>query len=241
MDPASIRTNNPGAQWMGPVAQSFGATGSIPLPGGNNAATFDDPVSGAAAQFALLSKRYTGMPLSGAIAKWSGGNSSPAYAQFLQKQTGISPDTVLTPSLLQGPAGLALVKAQAQWEAGRPFPLSDDQWRTAQSRAFGGAPAAGQQPAQQGPAPTQLLSPQSMASAAPPNLPLFSGQPPAPSSGMAPPQAGGSASPLASFFAGLPAGGQQAPPPMPIAMPPQHQVDLSGLMAFLRSQQPTGS
>lgn len=141
-DPASIRTNNPGAQWMGPVARQYGATDSIDLPGGNNAAVFPDPVTGAAAQFALLGNHYAGKPLSAAISSWSGGNSSPAYTAFLTKQTGLTPDTVLTKDLLAGPQGLALAKAQAQWEAGRPYPLSDDGWQQAQSRAFGGASGA---------------------------------------------------------------------------------------------------
>lgn len=141
-DPVSIRTNNPGAMWMGPVAAQFGASGRQSLPGGNNAAIFDDPVNGAAAHFALLGKNYAGMPLSGAIAKWSGGNSSPAYTNFIGKQTGLGPDTVLTPELLAGPQGLALAKAQAHWEAGKAYPLSDEQWQTAQAKAYGN-PASG--------------------------------------------------------------------------------------------------
>lgn len=124
---------------MGPVARQFGASGSQSLPGGNNAAVFDDPVNGAAAHFSLLGKNYSGMPLSGAIAKWSGGNSSPAYTGFIAKQTGLSPDTVLTPELLSGPQGLALAKAQAHWEAGKAYPLSDEQWQAAQAKAFGNA------------------------------------------------------------------------------------------------------
>lgn len=136
-DPASIRTNNPGAQWFGPIARQFGATGSESLPGGNNAAIFDDPVNGAAAQFALWGKNYAGMPLSAAISKWSGGNSSPAYVDFIQKQTGLAPDTVLTRDVLTGPQGVALAKAQARWEAGRDYPLSDDQWRAAQAKGLG--------------------------------------------------------------------------------------------------------
>lgn len=222
-DPASIRTNNPGAQWFGPVAQGYGATGSIPLPGGNNAASFPDPVSGAAAQFALLGNRYTNMPLSAAIAKWSGGNSSPAYAAFLGKQTGLSPDAVLTKDLLAGPQGLALAKAQAHWEAGKPFPMSDEQWQQAQARAFGG-----QQPS----APFQAIPPGTA-----PNLPLF-GAPPGGISGAPPPSQGApvapQSSPLASFFASLPA----APPPGPLPMFPQQQrpnVDMSQLQAFLQN------
>lgn len=154
---------------MGPVARQFGASGSQSLPGGNNAAVFDDPVNGAAAHFALLSKNYTGMPLSGAVAKWSGGNSSPAYTNFITKQTGLAPDTVLTPDLLAGPQGLALAKAQAHWEAGKAYPLSDEQWRSAQAMAFGGAssgagapPTAPAAAAQAGP-PASAAGPGGMA------------------------------------------------------------------------------
>lgn len=221
MDPASIRTNNPGAQWYGPAAQAYGATGSIPLPGGNNAAQFPDPVSGAAAQFALLSHRYTNMPLSTAIAKWSGGNSSPAYAAFLGKQTGLSPETVLTKDLLAGPQGLALAKAQAQWEAGKPFPMSDEQWQQAQTRAFGG-----QQPS----APFQAIS----APSAPAGIGLFGSQVPSGPPNSAPPPQAPAGNQLASFFASLPA----APQPGPLPMFPQQQrpnVDMSQLQAFLQN------
>lgn len=228
MDPASVRSNNPGAQWLGPTAQLYGATGSIPLPGGNNAAQFPDPVSGAAAQFALLGKNYTGMPLSGAIAKWSGGNSSPAYAAFIAKQTGLSPDTVLTRELLSGPQGLALAKAQAQWEAGKPFPMSDEQWRQAQSRAFGGQSV-----------PFQAIPP----SAAPAGMPLFgpqmAGGAPAGNGvpGSAPTAQANPTAALGSFFAQMPASSGEAPPMPMFPQQPRQPVDMSRLYAFLQSQQ----
>lgn len=217
MDPASIRSNNPGAQWFGPAAAAYGATGSIPLPGGNNAAQFPDPVSGAAAQFALLGKSYTNMPLSSAIAKWSGGNSSPAYAAFLAKQTGLSPDTVLTKELLSGPQGLALAKAQAHWEAGKPFPLSDEQWGQAQSRAFGGA----ENQDRSAPAPFQAIPP----AAAPAGMPLFGPQTaggagaPSPSSSGAPSAPANPGAALGSYFAQLPAS-----PPMADILPPDRSA-----------------
>lgn len=139
-DPASIRTNNPGAQWIGPVAREFGATDAVGLPGGNNAAVFPDPVAGAAAQFALLGRNYANMPLSDAISKWSGGNSSQPYVDFLTKH-GVPADTVLTPEFLAGPGGLQFAKAQAHWEAGKPYPMSDEQWSQAQAKALGGSPS----------------------------------------------------------------------------------------------------
>jgi hypothetical protein len=145
--PASIRTNNPGAQWPGPSARAFASTGDETIGGGNRIAVFDNPEQGAAAQFHLLDRAYVGMPLSSAINKWSGGNNAPQYMQFITQQTGLSPDTVVTPELLRGPQGVALVKAMAQHEAGRPYPLSDDQWTGAQRAAFGGGSAASASPA----------------------------------------------------------------------------------------------
>lgn len=138
---ASVRNNNPGAQWPGPVANRFGATGSQTIGGGNKIATFPDPISGAAAEFALLEKNYSGMPLGSAITKWSGGNSAPAYAQHIMQATGLPPNTVITPQLLRSPQGVALAKAMADWEAGGRSPLGPQDWTRAQQRAFGGQSA----------------------------------------------------------------------------------------------------
>lgn len=143
---ASVRNNNPGAQWPGSVASQFGATGSENVAGGNKIATFDDPVKGAAAEMALLDKNYSGMPLGAAISKWSGGNSGAAYAAHIAKDTGLTPDTVISPQLLRGPQGVALAKSMANWEAGGQYPLSDQQWEQAHQLAFG-QPQASQQPA----------------------------------------------------------------------------------------------
>jgi len=142
---ASVRTNNPGAQWDGPTARQFGATSSVNLPGGNNAAVFPDPESGAAAQFALLSKDYAGMPLNAAIKKWSGGNNSDEYVRHITKQTGLSPDTPITSQLLSSPQGMQLAKSMAEFEAGKPYPLDDQAWGRAQTRGLRGvsAPAGG--------------------------------------------------------------------------------------------------
>jgi hypothetical protein len=150
--PAAIRFNNPGAQYPGPSANAFGATGSATIGGGHKIANFPDPVSGAAAQFHLLGRAYAGLPLAQAIAKWSGGNNAGQYTAAVSRATGISPETVLTPELLQSPQGIALVRAMAKHETGREFPMQPEQWQQAQSRAFGGpqpvqmAQAGGSQP-----------------------------------------------------------------------------------------------
>jgi hypothetical protein len=80
------------------------------------------------------------MTVADAIRKWSGGNYSEPYAQYLAKNVpGITPDTVLTPELLQDPSfAVPFAKASASWEAGRQYPMSDEQWQNAHRLAFGG-------------------------------------------------------------------------------------------------------
>jgi hypothetical protein len=137
-EPASIRYKNPGAMWGGKHARKWGAVDDIVLKDGqaNHIAVFPDLVHGAAAQFALWKAGYCDMTLIAAIKKWSGHNSSAAYMAFLGKQVGVTPQTRITPALLASPKGLALMKAQAQWEAGKPYPMSDAQWAEAQSMVF---------------------------------------------------------------------------------------------------------
>lgn len=139
--PASLRYNNPGAMYPGPSSRKFGSTATETIGGGHKIAVFDDPVKGAAAQFDLLSRAYAGLPLSQAIAKWSGGNSSPAYTAQIAKVLGIDPNTVLSAEFLADPAkAVPLARTMAQWEAGRPYPLTDEQWAAAHSMATSGAP-----------------------------------------------------------------------------------------------------
>jgi hypothetical protein len=139
MTPASIRYNNPGAQWPGRSSKKFGADGYATIGGGNQIAIFSDPVNGGAAQFDLLSRNYTGLPLTEAIRKWSGGNASDAYVASIAKRTGLSPDAVLSPELLADPArAIPLAKAMAAHEAGQDYPMTDEQWGSAFQRANGG-------------------------------------------------------------------------------------------------------
>lgn len=132
----SIRTNNPGAMWPGPIATRYGSTTSISgLPGGNKIAVFPDPVQGAAAHFALLAERYAGLTLRAAVHRWSGGDSG-GYVRTVAELSGVGPDEVVTAELLASDRGLVLVKAMARWEAGREFPLSNAQWRAARAIAL---------------------------------------------------------------------------------------------------------
>ncbi len=135
--PVSIRTNNPGAQWPGPVATQWGATGSIDLFDGNKIAVFENPIYGAAAQFALLRKSYLGLTIDQAISKWIGGRDATEYARRVARAAGVSTGEALTEDLLAGPGGIELAKAMAHWEAGMDFPLTDEQWKHAQEMVFG--------------------------------------------------------------------------------------------------------
>jgi hypothetical protein len=170
MDPASIRYYNPGGQYPGPVSARHGSQRHEIIGGGHKIAVFPDAESGGAAQFDLLASNYAGMPLSALVQKWSGGNSSPAYTAHLAKSLGVSPDTVITREMLADPAkGIPFAKAAAQWEAGRPYPMTDEQWAAAHGRVFG-APTTPQKPAE-GPvvaeAPTPTPTPGTAPAASP--------------------------------------------------------------------------
>lgn len=169
MIPVSIRTKNPGAMWPNALATQFGSTSFEQLndPERNKAAIFPTFEQGGAAQFALWSKKYAGMKLSQAIFMWSGHNSSPAYTGFLLKHVpGLTDSTVLSPEFFKSAQGRKFMAAQAQWEAGQPYPMSDEQWAKAQALAFGQPlpapdipkPSPQVAPAPQ-PAPTERVSP----------------------------------------------------------------------------------
>ena len=132
--PASIRYNNPGAQWPGPSADKFGAVESVTLNDRqkNKIAVFPDAVSGAAAHFDLLARSYVGKSLDTAITRWSGGNHSAAYAVKVAQSMGMSLKDKLTPELFNNPdTAIRFAKTMSSVEAGKAYPLSDDQWRMA--------------------------------------------------------------------------------------------------------------
>lgn len=164
--PASIRNNNPGAMYPGKSSRKFGSTTYEVLKskdGVHKIATFPTPIQGAAAQFDLLaSKSYTGKTLREAITKWCGGFYVSTYLTVLQRETGVHADSVLTRDLLMNPEiAIPICRAMALQEAGRDFPMSDADWRTAHGLAFPGvdrvpdvpATPAGFEPANELPSP----------------------------------------------------------------------------------------
>lgn len=142
--PAAVRYNNPGAQWPGPSSKKFGAVETVTLNDKqrNKIAVFPTAVHGAAAHFDLLNRRYTGMTLSALVTKWGGGNSPGAYASNVAGKVGISENTVITKEMMADPEfAIPFAKAMASHEAGKSYPLSDDQWN-AGFGMFRGEPGA---------------------------------------------------------------------------------------------------
>lgn len=135
--PASVRYNNPGAQYPGPSARKFGAIGTKTIGGGHLIAVFDDAIDGAAALFDLMDRGYTNRTVRAAITKWSGGNYVGSYLAVLKRKGDIDPDTMITKSKLRDPEwAIRFAQAMAWHEAGQDYPLSEDDWRRAHRQAF---------------------------------------------------------------------------------------------------------
>lgn len=153
--PASLRYNNPGAQWPGPSSRKFGAVGFVTLRDGqgNKIAVFDTFEQGAAAQFDLLYRKYAGKPLTRLLTIWSGGNHPAAYTRSVAGEMGIKPDTIITREMLRDPKiAIPLARAMARVESGREHPAPVRAWQTAHRMALGGPQAS--QPASAIPAPS---------------------------------------------------------------------------------------
>lgn len=145
MIPASIRNNNPGAIYPGKSAKKFGSRTHEILrseDGVHKIATFPTSIHGAAAQFDLLHSSYRNMTIEKAIAKWCGGFYVSTYIKVLEGQAGIKRTDILTSEILKKPdAAIPLAKAMAFQEAGKEYPMSDDEWLASHQMAFGGSVA----------------------------------------------------------------------------------------------------
>lgn len=138
--PATIRNNNPGGMYPGKVSQLFGSSTFewlVSKDGEHKIATFADPVQGGAALIYLLRKNYTGLTMKAAITKWCGAIHVDSYMKVLKAECGIEPDETLSAEALADPVrAIALAKAMAKQEAGRAFPMSDEQWKLAHAFAM---------------------------------------------------------------------------------------------------------
>jgi Putative peptidoglycan binding domain len=124
--PASIRYNNPGAQWPSADAARFGQIGYGQLGDaqGNKIARFPHPVNGAASNLDLLRRNYVGMEIGAAGKKWTGANSFGV--------PGYSDSALLTAQMIDDPSSaIPFMKAIAKREAGRDSPLTEQEWAAA--------------------------------------------------------------------------------------------------------------
>lgn len=161
--PASIRNRNPGAQYPGPSAKKFGATSHevlISKDGRHLIATFPSHVQGAAAMFDLLaSSKYADgkRTVRQIITKWCGGFYPGTYLAVLKEKAGVTADTVLTRDMLcRADVAVPLAQAMAWQEAGRDYPMGEDEWRQALVMAL---PAAANAPAEPEPVAEPLPGP----------------------------------------------------------------------------------
>lgn len=123
-EPASFRYNNPGAQYPSAEAARFGQTGYGIIGGRHKIACFPSPVNGAACNFDLLNRRYTGKTIGEAGKIWTGqhGFGVPGY----------DPNKTLTKEMLDDlNQAIALLKAIANRESGCGNNLTEEQWRQA--------------------------------------------------------------------------------------------------------------
>lgn len=148
--PAAIQFMNPGAMWPGAVATKWGSTrwqylsdgtGQGGEGHGNKIAIFDNWVDGICAQMDLwrTSDKYRNKRLIDAITIWSGGNHVASYMDYLTSRVpGLTKDTIMNDTFWRGPSAVPFLKAQAQHEAGKAIPATNDDYNKAQIRVMGG-------------------------------------------------------------------------------------------------------
>src|SRR5262245_65539915 len=133
LQPASFRYFNPGAQYPSTEAARFGQTGFGIIGGGHKIARFPSPVNGAAANFDLLYRNYTGMTIGAAGTKWTGANGFGV--------PGYDPNGMLTKAMLDDESqAIPFLKAIASRESGRGNNLTEQHWHQAQDVFKGGTP-----------------------------------------------------------------------------------------------------
>lgn len=158
--PASIRNKNPGAMYPGRSSRKFGSTAFEILrskDGTHKIATFPTSEHGAAAQFDLLHRSYCDRTIEKAIKKWCGGYYAMSYLKILDDKAGIKATDILTKRMVKDPdIAIPIAKAMAWQEAGRDYPLDDDEWKSAHAMAFGGEIGPAWAPDNDIPVPKQM-------------------------------------------------------------------------------------
>lgn len=148
MIPASIRNNNPGALKLGLPGSSSRRFGGVhgetlkSADGSHEIAYFPTHEHGGAAMFHLLHNNYTDRTLQAAIEKWCGKIRAQSYLNLIEQRCDIRRGDTLSKSYIADPAtAIPFAKAMARHEAGREYPMTDEDWLEAYEMAFGEAKA----------------------------------------------------------------------------------------------------
>lgn len=129
----------------GPSSRKFGSssfetlrwTGPDGTPRTNRIATFSTSEHGAAAMFDLLDRKYTGISLQAAVAKWCGGYWAKEYAARVEEASGLKAADILTKDAIRDAAhAIPIAKAMARMEAGCDYPMDDAGWQSGHRMAF---------------------------------------------------------------------------------------------------------
>jgi hypothetical protein len=135
--PASIRNNNAGAMWPAKWQSKFGGEHGENLADGkgNKIARFPTKVHGAAATMYLLGNEkliYNDKNVRDGIKTWSNasGSSLRAYIDAFEK-AGFSADERIGDIMTDPERAIAFTKAMSKFEAGREFPMTDEEWAAA--------------------------------------------------------------------------------------------------------------
>lgn len=130
--------------YPGPSAKKFGGDKYEVLKskdGVHKIATFPTSIHGAAALFDLLitSKNYRDKPLQQAIKTWCGEYHLDSYVSMVTTHCDLKADDKLTAEVIRDPMrAIPLAMAMANQEAGKPYPLTDEEWMEAHAMAFAG-------------------------------------------------------------------------------------------------------
>ena len=124
-DPASIRYNNPGAQYPSRELNVLAWRDMASLAVGTRLQNFPHPKLELHRIFDLLSRRYTGMQRLVPLAKnWTGG-----YGLGVP---GYDPNAIITKEMMNDPKfAIPFLRSIAGREAGRKSPLTQEQWERA--------------------------------------------------------------------------------------------------------------
>ena len=137
--PAGERFNNPFNMWFDKYAGQQGGKPGFQITQYDTPAIFPSKMAGAAAAIRKMAQSplYSGKTMQDLIGQWVGHGTS--YAPIIEKETGISRFTRITPAFLKTDQGILFLKTMARYETqwqNKATPLTDEQWRAARDAAF---------------------------------------------------------------------------------------------------------